>query len=211
MSNRIALRAAALSAALALAALPLRADAPRTFDRTANGGVYVLSPAQAEALGVPGADRIAFIDLLTGEISGDAAFLPGDRFDAEAFLAMTQDDEAIRGFFNGEAGRADLVYAGFPFDPLREARLVAHRDIPRAVAFAFRDRDGPVAFAGLRSSFFDGSQAQEAFDGITIGGGGASPAQGRDEGRRVSVSRPAAAVFVALGIVGLYLSRYRFV
>ena len=208
MYHRKALRAAALGLALALASSPLSADAP--FDRTANGGVYTLTPEQAAAMGVPGADRIGFIDILAGGIEADAPYMAGDRFDADALLSMTEDDDAIRGFFNGDAGRADLVYGGFPFDPLGDTQLQAHRDIARAVAFAFRERDGPVVFHGAQASVFDGAQTQGAFDGIRVGGGGAVT-PGRDDGFDVDVPLPTALVFLFLGIVALYLSRYRFV
>lgn len=208
MHPRAALRAALAGAALALTCAPLAADPVARFERTANGGVYTLTEAQAEALGAPGADRIGFIDILAGAGSGDGYFLAGDVFDAGTFLAMTEDDRAVRAFLNGDAGRADVVYVGFPYDPLRPTRLQAHRDIPRAVAFAFRDRDGPVIFAGAQSSVFDGSQTRGPFEGVRVGVGRADPDKGLFE---LDVPLPTAAMLVTLGVLGLYLSRFRFV
>ncbi|MEM1315074.1 MAG: hypothetical protein AAGI51_10995 [Pseudomonadota bacterium] len=208
MLHRSALRAALVGAALTLIQGPLAAETLARFERTANGGVYTLSEEQAEALGAPGADRIGFIDLLAASGADGRFVTAGDVFDARAVLASTDDDRALRAILNGEAGRADLIYSGFPFDPLGETRLQARRDIPRAIAFAFRDRDGPVVFSGATSSRFDGAQTLGPFEGVKVGGGrGESIA----EAFALDIPVPAAAMLLVLAAVGLYLSRFRFV
>lgn len=119
-----------------------------SFNRTTNDGVWSLTAAQANALGVSGATKIGAFRVRSGG-SPSVTWQAGDSFNAATLTAsITSGSGNVFGFFNGEATTA-LDYTGGFLASLGVTRFLfpsgANASYFRSVYFAFNDT---VVFGG---------------------------------------------------------------
>ena len=163
---RSALVAAIVSSVMATAGAA-NAAYIASFNRTTNDGVYSLSDAQADYLGVT-CTNDCFIGYFRVREGNGTVINDGDTFDqASIFGSVTSGSASILGLFNGLGVSPDIEYASAtPFASLGLTTLHA-KSIPAAVAFVFDSSAGNIVFKG--SSTFNASQSRGADPNVPIG------------------------------------------
>jgi hypothetical protein len=129
------------------------------FARSTNDGVFSLSDAQADFLGVPTADYIGFFRIRGG---GGTNFDDGDTFDAQSIRdSFTAGAGNVLAILNGDNPR--LGYTGDFLDPLGTTVLGNPNSYFRGVAILFSS--GTINFGGGN---FSPGQTRGAFTDLVV-------------------------------------------
>lgn len=157
----IRMAAAALAAALSLlgaSASAVTIDFSTNNPRLTNDGVFTISAAQADKLGISGATRVGAVGIRTPSRSG---YDVGDMFNVSALLeGVIGGQSNIIGWLNGT--NSNVSYTGAAFAPLGDTTITgfdraSDRKLFSVVYFGFAN--GDVTVRGTNTFGFNAASA----------------------------------------------------